>query len=242
MVAAGRRKQSSATSKAQLREAIEAHKTDAFGKAAHLAKVTTTGSTISETTRISLPLSDNPEMLENMAPAWTENRSMIEQWISLFLEQSRICPGRDDPRCCHTTPNRTCFPKWVEREDPEWYASKIHVWLSLVNNRIQQQGDLVPALAADEAFELGCLFTEALIKFRWDKDVKRGLAVLEGAQKGGRSNSKPSRLSIEATVAEIDQHLADGKQKKLAYYLVAAQQGVSEQTIRKEYRRAKKER
>lgn len=225
---------------AELREAEEALKAEAFGEAAHLAIITRAGSTISETKRMSIPLLAKPELLGEMAPAWTENRRMIEQWISLVLEQSRTCPGRDDPRCCQTTPDRTCFPKWVEREDPEWYAPKIHLWLSLVNNRIQQQGNMVPALAADEAFELGCLFTEALIKFRWEKDTNRGLAVVEGAQKGGRSNSKPSRLSTEETVDEIDRHLADGKQKKVAYSLVAAQQGVSEQTIRKEYRRAKK--
>ncbi len=228
---------------AQLHEAVEALKADAFGEAAHLAKVATTGSTISETTRMSVPLL-NPEMLRNMAPAWSEYRNMIEQLIKQDLEQSWKCPGRDDLRCCQATPNQMCFPKWVEREDPEWYARAIHLGLSLVNDRIRQSGPAVTALVADDAFELGCLFTEALIKFAWDKHAKRGLTVLQGARDGGKGlrAANPLRQSTEATVAAVDQRLADGHSKKAAYGLVASQQGMSDQTIRKEYRRAKKER
>jgi hypothetical protein len=175
---------------AQLREAVEALKVDAFGNGAPLAKITTTGSTISETTRMSTPLLPNHEMLENMAPAWSEHRSMIEHLIKADLEQSRKCPYEHDSRCCHATLNQTCSPNWVEREDREWYAREIHLRLCLVNDRIGQTGPMVPALAADEAFELGCLLTEALIKFRWDKHAKRGLVVVEGAREGGRSHSR----------------------------------------------------
>lgn len=234
------KKQRSAMTEAQLHERVEALKADAFGDAAHIAKVTTTGSTISETTRMSVPLLAKPELLRTMALPWTEHRNLTEQLIRRDLEQSRICPGRNDPRCCQATVNQTCFPKWVEREDREWYALKINIGLSLVNDRLKDVGPLAAALAADDAFELGCLFTEARDKFGWDEHAQAGKKSYDGGAKG-RQTLKKTTQEEDATVFSMVQSLIKaGKPRMAAYKEVAKDTHVSWETVRKQYARYQK--
>lgn len=216
--------------------ALEKLKREMFREKAHLAAVKTVGSGISESKTVSVPLLALHEHLDGRhelesPPPWFENQAMVMQLIGPILNRVRKCPG-----------SKSCFPNWREREDPEWYAQKINMLLSRVNNRISQQGDLVPALAADEAFELGSLFTEALIKFQWDQHAKRGEVTIKAAAKGGdaRRASFPGRLPPDETVAAVDALLATGKPKMVAYSLVAEQQGVTQQTIAKEYQSARK--
>ncbi|MCF8707312.1 hypothetical protein [Rhizorhapis sp. SPR117] len=170
--------------------AIKKAKIDAFGDKAHLARHRTVGSTISETIQISLNVRDNPDFIQNMPLPWTENRNMIISAFEDFFRRSHICPGLNNPRCCHAAAGKYCFPNWQEREDPEWYAQQINLLLSQINDRITQSGPLVPALAADEAFELGRLFTEAVNKFNWDEHAKRGLKTVKSARRGGADGSR----------------------------------------------------
>jgi hypothetical protein len=99
------------------------------------------------------------------------------------------------------------------------------------------------ALMADEAFELGCLFQEALTKFRWDDHAKRGEKTVNAAKEGGRlrRNANPRRKDPDETFAAVEALLPTMSLSK-AYAVVAKQQGVSVQTIRKEFRRTKKQR
>jgi hypothetical protein len=219
-------------------ERIEWAKREMFGDKVDLARHQIVGSTISETLRISLPVLADPDRLANLPPPWTENRDMIVRLFSPILDRSRTCPGKDKRSCCHASENQTCFPKWRERKDPEWYAQQINIHLSMVNGRIGQNGPLVPALAADEAFELGQLFAEALIKFRWDKHAKRGLKTLKSAKIGGENRRVP-RLSPSEIAAAVDAYVTAGKPKMAAYSLVAGEQRVSAETIRNDCRRAK---
>ena len=221
---------------------IERAKREAFGAKAHQAFVEQVGSGISETTRISLIILHDLERLKHMPAPWTENRDMIVALFTPIFERSWQCPGRDHARCCHAEGDQACFPKWREREDPEWYAQAINILLSQVNVRITQEGPLVPALAADEGFELGCLLTEALIKFRWDEHAKRGAKVAGGSQLGGemRREANRARLTRAGTVEAVDALLAVGMRPMQAYRRVASDQGVGEQTIRKEYTATKK--
>jgi hypothetical protein len=222
--------------------AIKQAKIDAFGDKAHLAGHQTVGSTISETTRISLDIILDPDLIANMPLPWTENRDMIIRAFTEIFHRSYICPGADKPQCCSAATGKTCFPKWQEREDPEWYAQKINLLLSQVNDRIQQEGEQVPALAADEAFELGRLFAEAVIKFNWDKHAKRGLKSVTSGKLGGparKANNRKRRLP-EVTVMNVDRLIALGTPKIKAYEIIAKEQEVSMQTIRKEYSEHKK--
>jgi hypothetical protein len=225
-------------------ERIAEAKRAVFGEKAELATAVVEGSGISETLRVSLDLMDDPQALLRMAAPWAENREMIVQLFKSVLERSRECPGRDHPQCCHAEEGQACSPRWREREDPEWYAQRIHMCLSQVTARVRQQGPLVAALAADEAFELGCLFTEALNKVRWDDHAKRGSKAVEYARLGGQERRKasPRRRSAEETIAAVDDLLQKGKGPMSAYRFVGREQGVSAQTIRKEYRSAKKPR
>lgn len=227
--------------------AFEEMKRERFGEKAHLATIKTTGSGISETKTISAPLlafyedhQDGCQNLEQAAP-WSENPAMIEKLMGPILDRVRRCPGSKAEQCCHAEPGQSCFPNWREREDPEWYALQIHLRLGQVNNRISGEGKIVTALAADAGFELGSLFTEALIKFRWDKAAKVGGKVIEGGREAGegRRKAKPNRLGSEETIAAVDAMLEQGIGKMEAYQRVADQQGVSLQTIRKEYRAMK---
>ncbi len=99
----------------------------------------------------------------------------------------------------------------------------------------------MPALAADEAFELGCMFQEALIKFRWDKAAKVGEKVIGGgkAAGSGRRFARDERLGHEETISAVKALLVQGIRKMEAYRRVADQQGVTAQTIGKEYRSKK---
>lgn len=223
---------------------IERIKRDVFGDKADLANVSVTGSGISETRRISLNVLHDFEGLKRLPAPWTENRDMIVALFTPIFERSWHCPGRNDARCCQAEGDQACFPNWREREDPEWYAQAINVLLSQVNARIAQEGPLVPALAADEAFELGCLLTEALNKFRWDDHAKRGQKTVASAKLGGdtKRNANVARRSLTETVAAVDALLTAGIKPMQAYRRIASAQGVNEQTIRKEYIAAKKAR
>lgn len=218
---------------------VEHAKIGAFGDKADLARHRTVGSTISETTKISLDVLLNPDLIANMPLPWTENREMIVGAFTEIFHRSYICPGTDKPHCCSAATGKTCFPQWKEREDPEWYAKKISLLLSQVNGRIQQKGELVPALVADEAFELGCLFTEAVIKFNWDEHAKRGLKTVESAREGGEKR-RINRPHFNEIVAEVDALVARGTPKMAAYRSVAGRYGVSWETIRSDVRAAKK--
>lgn len=223
--------------------AIGAMAQEMFGEKAHLAAMKTTGSGISETKTMSAPLlavyeelQDGKRSLELSDP-WSENRAMIVKLMRPILGRARKCPGLHSEQCCHAETDRSCFPRWREREDPEWYALQIHQLVNLVDARIAAEGKLVPALAADEAFELGCLFQEALTKFRWDKAVNVGEKVIRGGKTAGdaRRFDNPDRIGHDETIAAVDTFLEQGVRKMEAYQRVADQQGVSLQTIRKEY-------
>ena len=207
-------------------------------------EVTVVGSGISETKRVSWSVADGRNRLDAMLPPWVENREMIVSLFTPAFERSFCCPGRQSEQCCQANDGDACFPKWREREDPEWYACAISTLLTQVNGRVLEQGTLVPALAANEAFELGCLFTEALIKFRWDKHAKRGLSTLNSAKSGGKAKKSANlaRRSAAGTVQAVDALVSTGSSLTSAYRKVAKQQFVTEQTIAKEYRVAKKQR
>ena len=212
--------------------------------AAHLGEARTeiAGSGISETRKVSADLAPRLFSARLAQQPWRENREMIEQLFTPIFQRSWACPGHDKVQCCQAQPGEACCPNWLEREDPEWYAREINSYLSLVNQRVKSGTQASAALAADEAFELGCLFTEALIKFQWDAHAKRGKGTLESATEGGknRRHANPYRLSAEETVAAVDDLLASGMAKMAAYSTVAEQQQVGLGTIRKEHNRLKK--
>ena len=206
------------------------------------AKAEVIGSGISQTTKVSADLKPQLFGLVLAQQPWTENPAMIAQLFTPIFQRSPICPGRDKTQCCQARPGDACFPNWQAREDPEWYALEINKYLSQVNQRLGSVTPITAALAADEAFELGCLFTEALIKFQWDTHAKRGKGTLDSAAEGGRSRreANPNRLSVEETVAAVDVLIAKGVRKMAAYSIVAEQQYVEIRTIRKEYKLHKK--
>lgn len=209
-----------------------------------LASGKVVGSGISKTTRVAPNLADYPGPLGQLPAPWTENRDMIVSLFTPTFERSLLCPGRNHSRCCKANGDEPCFPSWVEREDSEWYAFEINKYLSAVDHRLRQNAPVSAALAADEGFELGCLLTEALNKFRWDIHAQRGEKVFEGARLGGdmRREANRRRGLVEETVAAVDALLQQGAAKEAAYSLVGEQQGVSGQTIAKEYRMAKNRR
>lgn len=167
---------------------------------------------------------------------------MIERLFIPIFRCSHECPGRDKTQCCRAEPGEACSPNWQEREDPEWYALEINKYLSLVRQRLESVTPITAALAADEAFELGCLFTEALIKFRWDRSAKAGFASIRGGQQGG--NHKKSQLrrqfSPKDTFDAVNALTSEGIGRMSAYSRVGRDQGASTATIRKEYGRYKK--
>jgi hypothetical protein len=187
-------------------------------------------------------LSAGDPSLSEMLP-WSENQTLVSSLFEGIYQRSRVCPGRDKPQCCGAEVEQEhCSPSWREREDPEWYAQQLNIYLTLLNRRMAAGSATDPRLVADAAFELGCLFTEALIKFQWDRHAKRGLGTLNSAAAGGaaRRSCSPTRRAGSETVAAVDKLLAGGMSSMLAYKTVAAEQGVSDQTIRKEYRLEKK--
>ncbi len=224
---------------AQDDERIEQAKRDAFGEKAGLAQAKVVGSGISRTVRLSLDLLAAPELVKALPPPWSENRAMIVGLFEAILVCSRQCPGRDRPQCCHATGDEPCFPNWQEREDIEWYAQQIDMQFSMLDRRLIEASPISAAIVADEAFELGCLVTEAQIKLQWDKHAQRGQNTVESAGRGGLSRRK--RPGIDATVYAVDQLMAQGKRITRAYAIVAQQQGVTDQTIAKEYCKAKKQ-
>lgn len=224
-------------------EQIARAKRDGFGDKADLVKTKVVGSGISETTTVSLNLIDHPELLDRMPAPWTENPDMVVRLFDPVLKSSYKCPGSDRAQCCHVVAEQACtLPNWREREDPEWYAQRLNMYLSQVNRRIRDGGQLASALVADEAFELGQLFTEALNKFRWDAHAQSGKASSEGGKKGveRRIQGFLWRESDEATVAAVDALLAKGMQKKAAYSKEADRQQLKPDTIRKRYSQFKK--
>lgn len=219
-------------------------KREAFGKMADRAEIRVVGSGVSAVKRVALNLEEDPAHFFQRASPWTENRNMIVTLFADTFQRSLQCPGRGKPECCQAAANIACFPNWREREDPEWYALEINKYLGLVDGRLKAITPVTAALAVDEAFELGCLLTEALIKFKWDRDAKRGQKTIESAREGGqmRRAANRKRKSTLETVEAVDRLLREGASKKTAYGTVAEQQGLSDQTIAKEYRNAIKER
>ena len=217
-------------------------KKETFGKHADEAKVENAGSGLSETSQISVALVAHADGKDLTQPKWTENPAMIEHLFTPIFERSRLCPGRDKPQCCLAGPREACFPNWQAREDPEWYALEINKYLSLVNQRLESVTPITAALAADEAFELGCLFTEALNKFQWDRFAKGGLASTKGGQQGGNYKKSQLRLqcSPENTFDAVNALVDEGVGWMRAYSLVGKDQGASLATIRKEYGTYKK--
>ena len=196
------------------------------------------GSTISETHTMLLDPTNSADRDHLMLPPWAANQQLIADLFTPAFQRSRQCPGRKKSRCCKAQGDQPCFPKWREREDPEWYALEINKYLSIVNQRLGEATPIAAALAADEAFELGCLFTEALIKFQWDKHATSGKKSWKGAKLAWE---RRRRAGASVTVAAVDELLKSVKSRKLAYALIAEEQGVSAQTIRKEYCKAKKQ-
>lgn len=212
-------------------------KREAFGKLADDAKVENVGSGTSLTSRMSVDLVAYADGNELNQMAWTENPALIMQLFTPIFQRSPICPGRDKTQCCQSGPGEACFPNWQAREDPEWYALEINKYLSQVNRRLQSVTPITAALAADEAFELGCLFTEALIKFRWDRFAKGGLASTKGGKQGGEHKKSQLRrqFSPKDTFDAVNALVNDGVGRMRAYSLVGKDQGTSAATIRKEY-------
>ena len=212
-------------------------KREAFGKNADEAKVENVGSGISQTSRISLDLLAYANEKDLTQPAWTETPAMIAQLFTPIFQRTRICPGRDKAQCCQAGPGQACFPNWQAREDPEWYAFQINKYLSLVNQRLKAVTPVTASLAADEAFELGCLFTEALIKFRWDRFAKGGRASTKGGKRGGdhRKSQLRRQFSPKDTFDAVNALANEGVGRMSAYSLVGESQGTSGATIRKEY-------
>lgn len=207
----------------------------------------TVGSGISNTEKIgkTVALADlSPDHLSLLsAPAWSENQTMIASLFGEIYQRSQMCPGRDMHQCCGAADEDAyCTPNWREREDPEWYAQEINKYLSVVNLRTVAGSTHDRRSIADNAFELGCLLTEALIKFQWDRHAKRGLLTLDSAAKGGRArrDANSGRCAAEETVTAVDELLATGMPVMAAYQVVAKAQRVGAQTIGKEYRRQKK--
>ena len=168
---------------------------------------------------------------------------MVELFSPIF-DRSHQCPGREAPQCCRAEAGQSCFPNWREREDPEWYAQQINIYLSRVNGLIGEQGQLATGLTADEAFELGCLFTEARLKFQWDVHAKRGETIAKAAKSGGdsRRGSNPARRSTEETARAVEALLGQGIAPMNAYRRIAKSQGIKPDTVRKEYKAANKSR
>ena len=210
---------------------------------ADLAEMTVVGSGISETKRVSA-VYHGPRGHEGTPPAWIENRDMVVELFTPIFQRSLQCPGRDQAQCCQEADGQACSPNWREREDLEWYAQNINMLLTQVNSRIEETAGCSAALAADEAFELGCLFTEALNKIRWDNDAKRGAKTLDSARSGGkaRKSANAHRRSVAVTFAAVEALLLSGMGLTAAYRKVAKQQRVTDQTIAKEYGVAKKQR
>ena len=217
-------------------------KREAFGEFADQAKEESVGSGISKTTRFSVDRVSLAAVRDFKQPAWSQNREMIERRFTAIFRRSHECPGRDKPQCCRAEPCEACSPNWHEREDPEWYALEINRYLSMVNQRLKSVAPITAALAADEAFELGCLFTEALIKFDWDTHAKRGKSTLHNAIEGGdaKRNANPKRGSIDETVAAVDALISNGSGRMAAYSVIAEQQGIALGTVAKEYQRHRK--
>lgn len=212
-------------------------KKEAFGKFADDVKVEEVGSGISQTTTFTVNLAKCVDGRDLKQPAWSENQALIEKLFTPIFQRSRTCPGRDKTHCCQAEPGAPCWPKWKEREDPEWYALQINKYLSLVNQRLNSVTPVTAALAADEAFELGCLFTEALIKFRWDRFAKGGLASSEGGERGGKHKKSQLRrqFSPKDTFDAVNALAANKDVGWMrAYLLVGKEQGASKHTIRKE--------
>ncbi len=213
----------------EIDDQMEQAKREMFGNMADKVMVQQVGSGISETTRFSLNIFNDPELLANMPAPWTENRDMIVKLFTPIFERSWTCPGKNRVQCCHAEAGQACFPNWQEREDPEWYAQRLNLLLSQVNSRITQEGTHVSALAADEGFELGSLFTEALIKFQWDQHAKRGAKVLGGTKIGGdmRRLANNLRQTAEETVEAVSKLIDSGVKPMKAYRQIARAQGVS---------------
>ena len=217
-------------------------KRGAFGRLADEAKVTSVGSGLSQTTSIAVDLVTHADGRELKQPAWSETPAMIEQLFTPIFQRTGICPGRDQPQCCQASPGKACFPNWQAREDPEWYALEINKCLVMVNQRLKSVTPIGAALAADEAFELGCLFTEALLKFRWDRFAKSGLGSTRGGKRGGDQKKSQLRRQFTplSTFDAVNALVAKGVGQMQAYLLVGKGQGASAATIRKEYGNYKK--
>ncbi len=214
---------------------------EAFGDAARGATIRQTGSGVSHTISVSLNLADVPASFF-CQPPWSANRSLIESYFGPILAHSRSCPGRGAVQCCQAEEGEMCCPRWIEREDPEWYAQRADIYMTMINKRIADRSGMSVELAADEAFELGQLFQEARIKLGFDHATKRSDKVTEGARLGGKARrlANRGRLPVADTVADVERLVAEGRSITRAYAAVGRKQGVSAQTIAKEYRRAKK--
>lgn len=213
-----------------------------FGQPGEPTRKEIVGSGISKTTRHVQEWNfyDEPELLNEMPAPWSENRAMIISQFGPVFARLTQCPGRQRPQCCHAQPGHHCFPNWRVREDAEWYAQMISTYLFQLDARLRDVTPVNAALAADDAFELGSLVAEAFIKFRWDKHAKWGANRDAGSRRGGENRKSIKRESPESNAAEIDALLVANMSKKAAYGLLAEKQGVTVQTISKEYKMTKK--
>lgn len=192
------------------------------------------GSGLSETFRPKPSVSDVRNLNLQLPPPWSENRNMVLRFLNPIFDSVYKCPGRNTPQCCGAEVTQTCRPNWIEKEDIQWYALRINSLLSNVDDKIC--GGKAPAAAmADEAFELGTLFEEARLKFLWDVEAKIGKKIRKGGKEGGGKRRGPYRKSPEMTVAAVNALRAKGLPLMAACSVVAEQQRVSLQTIRKEY-------
>ena len=109
-----------------------------------------------------------------MPGRWTENRDMITLVFTPVFERSFHGLGRDRLQCCELSDGRTGSPNGENVRIQNGVRAEIASYLTMVNDRLDKVTLLTAVIEDDEAFQLGSMFTEALIKFRWDRRTKQG--------------------------------------------------------------------
>jgi hypothetical protein len=134
----------------------------------------------------------------NAATTWNHTSQNLSDWLSQHFSITRLCPyvvgGDRNSLCCGvrnlpiegvTERNIVCCGgNWRERADPEWYIAEIWKLWSVVSEMVAANN---ADLTAHYAVELGLLVAEHNFKFGFERDALSGIAVREGAARGGRA-------------------------------------------------------
>lgn len=222
-------------------EDIENAKRRMFGDKAHLAAYEKSGSGISTTHTISMPVLEDIERFNAGIEPWLEHRQLIQSWYQPFLETYRQCPGRKKPQCSQSASDKPCWPNWRRRQDPQWYALKLKQLVDSIDGRLLVNHAASVANAVDEAFEAGSLLTEALNLFGWGKFAQTGKRVHLGGAKAAemRTQKFPSDEDILTEVREAMKTLRFWRP---ACRAVAKKYGMAADSVRKKCDRARKPR